>query len=222
MVVRRSSPHTSEQNCELKPVILTGINQRDFQEAKKVPKLGEFLYTASQKVPVAADFTAQDFWNFYHRIEADLEKYGRIVRVEQRFAIASGYRTTLSDCQRLIDENQPLQAGSYINFQSEDKSLDAKLAIGPASQKNVEIEEDPLRWAKEKVEQMGPKGTAVAAGAALLFGGVVALAGLAEIGRRIYNQVNPNAQWVLEFQPRSKVTLQQQMAYAEFIVKYSK
>ena len=230
------------RNTELQGQILEGYNQ--FSAGENVPVLGsligKYLRKATDIVIVAVDFKAKEFQDFYLReIEAGLENYGRFFVKDRTYVTPSATVVGEEACRRVYEANDPLAFGSYIAFRSVDDTLEGKLSIGHAGDQELAdslreqsglstevVWKKRLEWAKEKLKREGLKGAGDLA-VATVFRSLLpplAIIGLGDVARRIYNTAKGAAHWTLELNPVkvTKVTPDQFTAYRALVEKYRK
>lgn len=244
MAVRqqRKVPTDGNRTVSLQKQVLEGYNQ--FSAGEDIPLVGKYvsslLRKATDTVIVAVDFKAKEFQDFYTReIEAGLENYGRFFVQERRYATPSATVVGEEACRRVYDGNDPLGFGSYITFKSVDDTLEGRLSIGHAGDQELadslreqsglsmeDVWKKRLEWAKEKLKREGLKGAGDLA-VATVFRSLLpplAIIGLGDVARRIYNTAKIDAHWTLELNPveGTKVTAEQFSAYRALVEKYRK
>lgn len=224
----------------LSTLVLQGMNEAEYNVSKvpglgKVPALGKLLQRASDKaaeyVPVAKNFTAKEFVDFYHSIEADLERYGAMTVVERKLYTPAGLIESLEGARSAYERVEPVRCGSMLRFESSDKTLEGKLYVGYSEDREVVKAEGhemdmskKLEWAIAKLKKEGVKGAADLASARLLslVWGPLAVVGMSDLSRRVYNMTQFDAHWSLELLPKAgeKVTTSQFEAYRGLVEKY--
>lgn len=226
-----------ERTYTLTEVVLQGMNEMDIKDlAKRLPLggrlAGRLLQKAGEKaaVSVAEDFTASTFNDFYRSIESDLEQYGPLAITERLLRTSAGEVTTLGACNEAYQRKEAVKCGSYLKFESGDKTLGGALYVGYPEDRAVQKElgskadskEERLKWAIEKLKQQGLQGAGDLAASRLLavIWGPLALVGLGDLARRAYNSSKFDAHWTLELKPTGKVTKPQFDAYRTLIEKY--
>ncbi len=239
---KREVQNEGNKTISLQKQVLEGYNQ--FSAGENVPifgsLIGKYLRKATDTVIVAVDFKAKEFQDFYLReIEAGLENYGRFFVKDRTYVTPSATVVGEEACHRVYEANDPLGFGSYITFKSVDDTLEGKLSIGHAGDQELadsmreqsglsmeDIWKKRLEWAKEKLKREGLKGVGDLA-VATIFRSLLpplAIIGLGDVARRVYNTAKIDAHWTLELAPveGAKVTPNQFTAYRALVEKYRK
>jgi len=226
-----------DRSYMLTEVVLRGLNQRDTTAVEKVPGIGKWigkgLQKAAEYVPVAEDFTTKGFIGFYNSIEALLENYDSLACTERKLYTPAGLVTSLGGMRGAEQRDDPVKCGSYLKFESADKSLQGVLHIGYTEDRELVDREGTdldmktkVEWAVSKLKAEGVQGAADLVGARILAmaWGPLAVVGLGDLGRRAYNMAKFDAHWELELHPAkdTQVTKKQFEAYRGLLTQYSK
>ncbi len=198
----------------------------------------------ARHVPVAQPFTIGQFDSLYDSLKADLQGYGQLRDIEGLYRTEHGILQNPGDESGYLRDDR-LNPGSYRRFAAADGTLQGILYVGPATDEKTAgsgespAEEKPkgeqepnfearlqagarelAEKAKTRLSRLGIGGAADA-GAAIIFGGPLAVVGAADLGRRLYN-TRDDAMWTLQLNPApdAKVTQQQFEAYRDFVEKY--
>lgn len=220
----------------LSTIVLQGMNEVDYNISKvpglgKIPGLSKLVQKASEHLPLAKDFTAKEFMDFYSSIESDLEKYGAMTVVQRKLYTPAGLIESLEGARSAYERAEPVRCGSMLCFESSDKTLEGKLYVGYTEDREVvkaqgqEIDmQKKIDWAVEKLKKDGVKGAADLVGAKILAlaWAPLAVVGMGDLARRAYNMATFDAHWSLELLPKSgeKVTTSQFEAYRGLVEKY--
>lgn len=237
---RRKVKSDEERTCTIEKQVLEGYNQFIIGERTPIigKALGRGLRDATQHIPVAEDFKAKTFQEFF-RNEVQLgltDAYGNIFVTDKVYVTSMGTAQGERECEPVYQRNDSLKFGSYIKFRAEDDSLEGTLKIGHAGDQELvdtltknsgltttQTWKKRLSWAKEKLTREGVGGAADLVVSRILLSVYAPLAviSLGDLGRRVYNTAKIDSHWTLELNPtQQKVTGAQFNAYADLVRKY--
>lgn len=236
---RRDVRADENRNTQLQAQVLEGYNV--WTPKGKLPLVGKWLKEQTVKVTdkmptIGADFTTKGFQNFYtEHLEVGMENYGRFVVTERKYVTPSAIIQGESACRKAYDHDDPLKFGSYIGFCAEDESLEGKLSVGHqgdkeliellSKEKDMDTEtkiKKSVEWAKHKLKREGVQGAGdvVAATVLRVVYAPLALIGIGDLGRRVYNTAKIDSHWTLTLNPKGMVTARQFDAYRALVEKF--